>query len=205
MKVIHISTMTGKLDGFRAISTNTKTNPYCIKQNAEGGEDNICTKCYSHTMLGSYRKNMAPALQRNSEVLSTMLLGEEALPRILDLYFRFDAHGELINELHLVNLCAIAEHNPGTSFALWTKRNDIVAKYFATAPKPTNLILIYSNPKIGHIMAKPPKYFDRTFNNVPEDLFVDQQNCTGQQCKNCLLCYTVGNGVSTIVEKVKKY
>ena len=52
---IHISVMTGKLDGLRAISTNTRTNDYCIKQNASGDPDNICTKCYSHTMLSSYR------------------------------------------------------------------------------------------------------------------------------------------------------
>jgi len=33
---------------------------------------------------------------------------------------------------------------------------------------------------------------------------VDKQNCTGQKCKDCLLCYTINN-VQTIVEKVKKY
>lgn len=205
MNVVHISIMNGKLDGLRAISTNTKTNAYCIKQNASGDPTNICTKCYSHTMLGSYRKNMAPALQRNSDALSLRVLAAEELPRIIDSVFRFDAHGELINETHLANLCAITKRNPGTSFALWTKRNDLVSKYFRTHDKPANLILIYSNPKISHIMAKPPKYFDRTFNNVLEHEYVERQNCTGQQCKDCLLCYTPNNGVTTIVEKVKKY
>lgn len=203
--IVHISTMTGKLDGLRAISTNTRTNPYCIKQNASGDETNICTKCYSHVMLASYRKNMAPALQRNSDALSARPLAAHEIPRILDTVFRFDAHGELINNTHLANLCAIATHNPGTSFALWTKRNDIVSKYFGAHAKPANLVAIYSNPKISNIMAKPPKHFDRTFNNVLEHEYVDRQNCTGQQCKNCLLCYTPGNGVTTIVEKVKKH
>ena len=32
MNNVHISKMTGKLDGFQAISTNTMTNPFCIKQ-----------------------------------------------------------------------------------------------------------------------------------------------------------------------------
>ena len=54
-------------------------------------------------------------------------------------------------------------------------------------------------------MDKPPKYFHRTFNNVLEHEEVERQNCTGQQCKDCLLCYTPNNGVTTIVEKVKKY
>jgi hypothetical protein len=205
MQAIHISVMTGKLDGLRAISTNTRTNDYCIKQNASKDPNNICTKCYSHTMLSSYRKNMQPALQRNSDALSMRILAPHELPRIMDSVFRFDAHGELINATHLHNLVLIAEHNPGTAFALWTKRNDIVRTYFDVRAKPANLILIYSNPKISSIMKRPPKHFDRTFNNVLEHEYVERQNCTGQQCKDCLLCYTVGNGVTTIVEKVKKY
>jgi hypothetical protein len=205
MKTIHISVMTGKLDGLRAISTNTRTNAYCIKQNASGDADNICTKCYSHTMLSSYRKNMQPALQRNSDALASRVLSETELPRILDAVFRFDAHGEIINDTHLANLVAICEYNPRTRFALWTKRNDIVSKHFRSNPKPDNLILIYSNPKISSIMKRPPKHFDRTFNNVLEHEYTDQQNCTGQKCADCLLCYTPGNGVTTIVEKVKRY
>jgi hypothetical protein len=205
MQVVHISVMTGKLEGLRAISTNTRTNPYCVRQNASGDPNNICTKCYSHAMLSSYRKHMAPALQRNSDALSLRVLEQHELPRILDAVFRFDAHGELINEVHLANLCAIAAHNTRTSFALWTKRNDLVSKYFRNNPKPANLILIYSNPKISNIMRKPPRHFDRTFNNVLEHEYVEQQNCTGQQCKDCLLCYTPGNNVTTIVEKVKRY
>jgi hypothetical protein len=201
---VHISKMTGKLDGFKAISTNTITNKYCIKQNAIDKEDNICKFCYSHTMLKSYRKNMQPSLQRNSDLLSYKVIDHNQLPTILDAFFRFSAHGELINETHLINLVNIAFNNPHCNFALWTKRNDIISKYFKNNDKPGNLILVFSNPKISNIMSKPPKYFDKTFNNVLETEHVEKQNCTGQQCKNCLLCYK-HNDVTTIVEKVKKY
>jgi len=202
---IHFSVMSGKLEGLRAISTNTATNDYCVKQNADGKEDNICTKCYSHAMLRTYRKNMAPALQRNSDLLSKRLLYKADIPFTNDAYIRINAHGELINCIHFENICRIAEHNPQTVFALWTKRNDIVREELACRPKPANLILIYSNPKIGHIMTKPPRGFDRSFNNVPADMAPERQNCTGQKCITCMLCYTIGNGVDTIVEKVKKY
>jgi len=204
MTNVHISKMTGKLDGFQAISTNTMTNQFCIKQNASNKEDNICTKCYSHTMLKSYRKNMQPSLQRNSDLLSAKVLEHNQLPTILNAFFRFNAHGELINETHLINLVNIALHNQHCNFALWTKRNDIIAKYFKYNDKPKNLILVYSNSKISNIMQKLPKHFDKTFNNVLEHEHVEKQNCTGQQCKNCLLCYQ-HNEVTTIVEKVKKY
>ena len=202
--IIHISIMNGKLDGLKAISSNTKTNPYCIKQNACGNPLNICTKCYSHKMLDTFRKNMEPALQRNSDALSTSILPIDQLPVILDAYFRFNAHGEIINEIHLTNLCNIATKNPRCNFALWTKQNGIIGKYFDNNAKPSNLILIYSNPKINSILRKPPKHFDKTFNNVLEHMSVNRQNCTGQQCKNCLLCYNHGT-TDTIVEKVKKY
>jgi hypothetical protein len=40
MTAVHISKMTGKLDGLHAISTNTVTNPFCQKMNTSG--DTIC-------------------------------------------------------------------------------------------------------------------------------------------------------------------
>jgi len=204
MTEVHISKMTGKLDGFKAISTNTITNPFCIKMN-KAKDNSICSHCYSHTMLKGFRKNCQPSLQRNSDLLSSRVLEQEELPLILDAFFRFDAHGELINITNLINYVNIAKKNPHCSFGLWTKRKDIINRYFKDNDCPPNLILIYSNPKISNILSKPPKHFHRTFNNVLEHEEVERQNCTGQQCKNCLLCYTPNNGVTTIVEKVKKY
>jgi hypothetical protein len=34
---VHVSTMTGKLDGFRAINSNTRTNPFCLAMYRERG------------------------------------------------------------------------------------------------------------------------------------------------------------------------
>ena len=202
---VHISTMTGKLEGFRAISTNTLTNKFCIKMN-KASKKTICSVCYSHSMLNGFRKNTAPALQRNSDLLSSRSLTKEELPFIMDSFFRFSAHGELINIQHLANLTDIAEHNPHCTFSLWTKRKDYVERLFSYRSKPSNLILIYSNPKISNIIPKHgiPKYFDKTFNNVLADEAVPLQNCTGQKCKDCLLCYK-HDTTPTIVEKVKKY
>lgn len=203
MGAVHISIMSGKLDGFKSISTNTLTNQFCIKMN-RANEEIICSHCYSHTMLKGFRKNAAPPLQRNSDLLSSRPLTVDELPFMKENYVRFNAHGELINAQHLENLVAITLHNPHCNFALWSKRKDIIKKFFSINEKPSNLLLIYSNPKIGTIIKEPPIYFDRTFNNVLEDEYVDRQNCTGQKCKHCLLCYT-HNKVNTIVEKVKRY
>ena len=72
----------------------------------------------------------------------------DLLPTILDAFFRFNAHGELINLTHLENLVRIAKKNPHCNFALWTKRNDLIVKYFKTRDKPKNFILVYSNQRL---------------------------------------------------------
>ena len=206
---IHISKMTGKLEGFQAISTNTVSNEYCQKQYKKQDAKNICTFCYSHNMLNTFRKNMQASLQRNTDLLNSKVLHPDALPVINSAFFRFNAHGELALDkkqgtINLENYVNIALKNPHCTFSLWTKRFDIIKPYFDNHEKPKNLILIYSSPLTNHIMTKIPKHFDKTFNTVVETDFIDKQNCTGQKCKDCLLCYKKDT-TSIIVEKVKTY
>ena len=204
LQQVHITHSRGpknKLDSIDSISTNTLTNKYCMAMNAADNGD-ICEYCYSVSMLEGYRKTMVPALQRNSDLLSAAILTEWQLPRIMSAVFRFSGQGELLNDIHFENLCLIAEYNPHCTFALWTKRATIVNKALKKREKPSNLILVFSNSKIGHIMAKPPTHFDKTFNNVKGDDKLELQNCTGQQCKNCLVCYQ-HNDITTIIERKK--
>ena len=199
MQTVHISKMTGKLQGLHSISTNTLTNQFCIKQN-KANSGGICTLCYSVSMLSTFRKSAAPALQRNSDLLARELLTDRQVPFINASIFRFSAHGELINEIHLQNLIRIAELNQGCTFALWTKRKDIVNKVLARQSKPANLILIFSNSVIDKVITKKPLHFDKTFNNVSKQH--EGQNCTGQRCIDCRACYTHG-GTDTIIEAFK--
>ena len=194
--------MTGKLEEFKAINTNTLSNPYCQKMHSCGAADIICTKCYSVEMLETFRKGCIPAWERNSQALSQGLIPTHLLPTFLQAFVRFQGHGELINMTHLENLHNITLHNAHTKFALWTKRKGFIRKFYSEHDKPDNLILIYSNPRIDAVMDTPPQFFDRTFNNVSPDSET-VQNCTGQKCKDCLLCYIPNNGVTQIVEAVK--
>ena len=163
--MIHISKMTGKLEGFQAISTNTTTNGYCKKKFEEQKPNVICTFCYSWGMLKTFRKNMEPALQRNSDILNSKVLHPDALPVINSAFFRFNAHGELALDkkkatINLENYVNIAIKNPHCTFSLWSKRFDVVKPFFDKHEKPKNLILIYSTPLTNHILKKTPKYFD---------------------------------------------
>ena len=96
----------------------------------------------------------------------------------------------------------IAKDNPKTTFGFWTKRKDLIKEYVKENAIPENVIMVYSNPKINNVMSKPPKNFDKVFNNVWAEFEPEKQNCTGQKCKDCLICYTFNN-VKTIIEKAK--
>ena len=194
---VSVSKMTGKLDGIQAINTNTVTNPFCIKESSKPDADKICGKCYSMSMLSSYRKSCQPSFQRNSDVLASD--AEFILPRTTGAFVRFHGHGELINEQHFRNFCAIASDNKHSTFALWTKRVGIVRKNLHHVPD--NMLLVYSNPKIDNVMSSPPRGFDRVFNNVSQE-FDGEVNCTGQKCMDCLLCYK-RDTTQVIVEHVK--
>lgn len=195
---VHVSVMSGKLKGISAINTNTVTNKFCQKMQKG---NNICKHCYSQAMLTGSRKNCQDSFQRNSDLLSSRALFPDEIPTINAAWFRFHGHGELINTQHFHNLCAIAFANPQTTFALWTKRKDIVWEYFEhVSVPPINLILIYSNPKLDSVMDSPPPMFNKVFNNITDKNA--EANCTGQKCMDCLECYK-WSGAEVIVEHVK--
>ena len=203
---IKISNMTGKLKGIRAINCNTLSNPFCQKQNKSKVKNNICTICYSVAMLETHRQNCVAPWENNSSILSTMDLEKSNIVPLFknDRIFRLDGHGELINLLHLHNYCTIAKHNENTNIALWTKRKDIVNKYFNDYDKPKNLILIFSNSIINKPIFDIPKHFDKVFNNVFENDYKEKQNCTGQDCIDCQACYHF-NDTNIIIDATNKY
>ena len=189
--------MTGKLVEIPAINTNTLTNEYCQKMHSSCSTC-ICWDCYSFAMLEGSRKNCAPAWEKNSILLKSDILKE--LPQFNSLYVRFHGHGELINETHFINYLLITEHNPKTTFSLFTKRHKLVKKVLETRKKPQNLILVYSNPIKDRVTDKKPQYFDKVFNTVTQENA--QDNCTGRKCIKCLACYT-HTGENVLIEKVK--
>ena len=203
-----ISKGIGKMENIRSISTNTLTNEFCQKMHASLNTLIICSHCYSYEGLEMARfPNQVKALQRNSNILANKELTEKEIYQnymFNDNIFRLQSHGDLINELHLKNLIAIVTANKWTTFALWTKRKNVIKKYFDSNKKPDNLILVYSNPLINKVIEADnrPEYFDKVFNNVDKDTLKSRQNCTGQQCITCRRCYIKSND-NTIIEAVK--
>jgi len=199
---ICISVMNKKMEGIPAINTNPLINSFCKKMVKV--KENICSKCYSYLMLLTTRKKCVPAYTNNTEKLSKRLLKEKDIPILNSLYFRFNAHGELHNKTHLLNLCKIAKGNPKTNFALWTKRANLVQNCLSEIPD--NLILVYSTPKIDWKEPRIPKGFNRVFSTYTADYSIKNNvaiNCMGK-CIACLKCYKDKKTNKYINEVIKK-
>ena len=209
-KPLLVSKMTGKLEGFRAINTNTLSNAYCIAMANHKNPDVICTNCYSVDMLLTSRKNCVSPWERNSQILSTLDFKDpdnmHHIPRFMPgEYVRFSGHGELINELHMDNLVTIAEANPRAYFVLWTKRAKLVKKYTDNdnALLPKNMHLIYSNARSDRIQTKPPTGFEKVFNAIDPAHRKPEHNVNCHaKCRDCMICYEL-NDIKVIVEVMK--
>lgn len=178
--MIKFSKMTGKLKGIPATCTDTTSNTFC---QAMQKTDSICASCYSQAMLTGMRKNCKPRWKQNLEVLSAPM---GTFPKITEKYARFQAHGELTNVQNAINLLIIAEKNPRTTFAFFTKRYQLVQRAIEQVGKPENVILIYSSPKVDR-KARRPKHFDKTFTTYSDK--TGDYICKGKKCLQCLVCY----------------
>ena len=190
----------GKMIGIPSLNTDTPINKFCQGMYNSTKENIICKECYSMSMIQTFRKNCRPKFINNSKFLSEKIHPREYLPPCPSTTGRFHSHGELINSIHLENILNICLNQPITTFTLWTKRKNIVSRVLKDRDKPKNLILIYSNPYVDTVIEDVPKHFDKTFNNV--SIEQDIINCSGK-CLDCMMCYTVGNKVKNIIERVK--
>jgi len=190
MEKIHVTTkMNGKMQGMVSINTSSLDNQFCKAMSLV--KDSICSKCYSNQMLKMY-KTAQECFRRNGELLSSKELEPAQIPFLNYHTVRFNAFGELINKQHFINLVKIAEHNPKTTFTLWTKRMDLVSK------RPKNMIIIQSSYKINVKDEKHP-LATKTFTVYNDDTSI---NCKGP-CATCMKCYNKSNKTVDIKEKLK--
>ncbi len=191
-QAIKISTMSGKLKGFKAINFSPLTAVFCQKMAKTKGT--VCEYCYSRRMLKTYRKACNAPWASNAALLSIPLKDQE-LPRFaIGDMVRISAHGEIDNRLQASNLLRMIESNPETVFGWWTKQINIVQYAIANHIGQTkNLVLVQSSYHINKPDSKA-QGFDIVFtvyddaSLIPEDAF----RCAGKKCSACMHCYTPG-------------
>ena len=199
--------MGGKMKGFWSINTSPLNNPFCQKM---ATTEAICSKCYSQRLEKFYGAvkcigngtGKVVSWVNNGVILSERLFKDYEIP----LYthrplMRFSAHGELFNKTHLKNFIAIAEANPQTYHALWTKRVDLTVNCLK---KLDNLQYVYSVAKMNKEGVKVPKGFDKVFTVFNKEYIKAtgvEINCQ-KNCMACLICY-VPNSITHVNEQIK--
>ena len=143
---------------------------------------------------------------KNQEILTSEILPMEKLPTINNLYFRFEAFGDLNNATQVKNYFNICYKNPKVKFALWTKNPDYIAVAMADGyEKPENLNIVLSSLFINVERKKTFDFADKIFTVYDPDYIEENNieiNCGAKSCFDCGLCYEK-NGVEVINEKLK--
>lgn len=207
----------GKMEGITVITTSCHNNDFC--KSMQKCKGTICQYCYADSNLK--RKTSADnAYILNGDILSSRLLEGWELAEIRHLlisycegYHRFESHGDLINETHMINIISICEYckDLDINFALWTKRsNTVFPKVRALGyEKPENLQIVassyYNNIPLDERMLE--QWIDTVFTVYTYDFLKDHKeviiNCGVYKCFDCHKCYDKKNGIMKVNEVLK--
>lgn len=184
--MIHVSTMTGKLAGFKAVNFNPITPRFCNRRSQTPGT--VCQHCYSRKMIKTYRQSCAKPFTRNAELMNGAV-PDYCIPRFQPgSSVRFLAHGEMDTTDQFMSFCAICRASPETHFTMWTKRTDIVALLLHEIP--ANLTLIQSSTYVNRPEQRAPGFHAVfTVYDKEHELPEGTQHCVGQKCMYCMHCY----------------
>ena len=201
---LHFTTKhSGKMSGMVSISTSVTTNERC-KKNASI-EGSICEKCFASKQMRVFPTMEKPMVE-NQRILTSSVLPMELLPTINNLYFRFEAFGDLNNDIQVMNYFNLCYKNPKTKFALWTKNPDYIESAIKQGyEKPKNLNIVLSSLFINQERKSKYDFVDKIF-TVYDPQYIEENNvsinCGSRNCFDCGLCYEKNN-VTIINEKLK--
>lgn len=204
---IVVSELSGKLEGFYAISTSVLMNAIC--QARAKVKNSICALCYA--ALNIQRKaTLTQALETNFIILNTFLISEEAW-KVLAIpstngMARIESHGDVATEICAINYVRIVASHPWLTFAVFTKNVELYKNVFETEGKPSNMIFIASSPIINEVMDIPEwavEYVDHIFTVYEEEYAREHGiviNCgtweghdLDHRCSTCMKCYDKQN------------
>lgn len=191
----------GKMEGMVSISTSVTTNERC-KKNAEI-DGSICQKCFASKQMKVFPSMEKPMVE-NQRILTSEILPPEKLPIINNLYFRFEAFGDLNNDIQVINYFNICYKNPKVKFALWTKNPDYIDQAIKKGyNKPENLNIVLSSLFINQERKSRYDFVDKIFTVYDKTTAPTVEiNCGAKNCFSCGLCYEK-NDVKHIREILK--
>lgn len=192
---VHISTnLRAKLGGVWCVTTSVTKNPLCDARRK--CDKMVCKHCYANTGL-KLHPYVRECYERNTDVLTTVLIPEEDMPLLGSPsgYFRFESHGDLINEIQVVNYFRMAKMNPQMKCALWTKNPWIIRSAMKNygIEKPANLVIIGSSYYTDKAMQYSAyDFIDKVFTVYKKATATAngiEINCGARSCAECGRCY----------------
>ena len=187
----------GKMKGMQSLSTSALCNKYCQAYSKDTNK--VCSKCYAQTQMRCYT-NMQPCLARNTKILTESIIDKKNLPYINAAVFRFEAFGDIQNEIQVINYFNICKKNKHVKFALWTKNPGIIDRAIKNGnAKPKNLQIVLSSHYLNQ-QADIDKwsFVDKIFTVYTKDYITANNintNCKAESCLACQKCYHKSNEV----------
>ena len=217
--------LTGKLEGIAGVTTSCLECEYCktMQKSAEKHPEimkgSVCTYCYARK--ASKRKFKCWALYKENTANLSEYIPDDELP---DLRWnnagtplcRFNTHGELVNLANLDNYYRIARKNPYFTFALWTKRWDLIRDGALSGIRPPeNLTIVLSSLLLNRPLDDSPVemlkvhgiHVDTVFTVYTKEYIEEHGvdiNCGGRKCADCRLCYGHHDETMYIREELKR-
>jgi len=188
---LHMSELSGKLEGFWSLSTSVWENEFCkLRQLIEGS---ICSECYAAS--SRWRNQLKAPLGRNLNILNSKTYKVEEFPYIPLKVMRLESHGDISNLNHAINYIRLAKRNPHCTFTLWTKNHATLDRAIRMEGKPKNLICGISSLYKNKPSEKYYNWTDFIFTVYTAD-YVNEKgieiNCP-RKCANCMKCYKTEN------------
>ena len=198
-----------KMQGIQSMSTSCLNNPRCLARMLKGVDNCICNHCYACAMSKQY-SNLDKVLAKNTKILTSGIL--DTVPLITNKYFRFEAFGDLVNDVQFINYLNIARANRDTNFVIWTKNPDIIDNVFKQGyTKPKNLRIIVSSPIINKLTdyTKIYSWVDSVFTVYTKEYAKANNiniNCGGRSCATCTggRCYFKGGSHPVYINELLK-
>lgn len=191
--LLHETTLTGKLEGLKSITTSCTDCNFCAKMHNTPGT--ICTKCYSEKMLST---PMRRALREHAVINGFILKNVDLTPdhwkaapvAMFQSFHRIESHGETENATQAQNYINLCIARPQTVFGIWTKQPKLYTRIFEQNQKPDNLRFVISSPFVNTPAKIDPdclKWVDHLF-TVYDEARQLPKNATpcGMKCSDCI-------------------
>ena len=201
---IRFTTHSGKLDGIQSLNTSVALNPICAKRAQVRGS--ICAHCYADALV-KMRKGLRENIANNTRILTENIIPAKEWPIINARVFRFESFGDLMSVNQVINYFNFAKRNPKTTFALWSKNPEYIARALDEGhKKPRNMIIIQSSFKLNEVDAPRYDFIDKVF-TVYEKAYAKENNvtitCGARNCLECGRCYRKTKQVEYVNELKK--